>query len=305
MAKSVIDELVGELMALGLSQYEATIYVGLVRGGGEMTGYAVAKATRVPHAKVYENLNRLAERNYVVRLGDDPARYRAIAPKKLFESFQSEFQESIGHAKRLLQQVGGAAAAREYELVWTLSTQDEVLKCAADALLRAQKKVYLSGTHKMLDALADQITATCDRGVEVILMHFGAVKFQVRRGRVIRHSSTEGIVSWRHQAQHLALCADSTASVWAVAKDGRTWRGNAGDYAPIAWLVKAYIRHDIYLQRVFADMPDELHARYGPSLSDLVQASMPERELGLDELEEVEKAPSKKPARNIKLRHIL
>jgi sugar-specific transcriptional regulator TrmB len=260
-------------MKLGLSQYEASVYIGLVRGG-EMTGYAIAKSTGVPHAKVYENLTRLVDCGGVVQISKDPARFRAVAPQTLLENFQSEFRESLDSAKLLLKEISNPEAPEEHELVLKLTRQQDVIRRAAETLRSAQKKIYLSGTEKILNLLGSEIAGACDRGVEVILVHFGSLNFNVRSGRVIRHRSTEGIVAWRHQAQHLALCSDSTKSIWAVAKDGRSWVGSAGDYPPLAWLIKAYIRHDIYLQRVFADMPSELHSRYGPSLSGLVATSM-------------------------------
>jgi sugar-specific transcriptional regulator TrmB len=298
IGKSSADALVKELMKLGLSQYEASVYIGLVRGG-EMTGYAVAKATGVPHAKVYENLTRLVECGSVVRMGNDPARYRAVAPQALLDNFQSEFHESLEHAKELLRGISNPDVTQEHELVLKLTRQQDVVRTAAEALGQATTKIYLSGTDKVLNALAAEITAACDRGIEVILVHFGPLRFNVRGGRVIRHRSTEGIVAWRHQAQHLALCVDSVKSIWAVAKDGRNWVGSAGDFPPLAWLIKAYIRHDIYLQRVFADMPDELHARYGPSLNGLVSASMAQH----DEPSQEDTASSVGGAR--KLRHVL
>jgi sugar-specific transcriptional regulator TrmB len=298
IGKTSASELIKELMKLGLSQYEASVYIGLVRGG-EMTGYAVAKATGVPHAKVYENLSRLEECGHVVRIGSEPARYRAVTPQALLDNFQSEFQQSLESAKGLLREIANPDVTQEHEIVLKLTRQPDVVRCAADALAQAKGKVYLSGTDKVLNALGDEITSACDRGVEVILVHFGPLRFNVHGGRVVRHRSTEGIVAWRHQAQHLALCVDSTRSVWAVAKDGRNWVGSAGDFPPLAWLIKAYIRHDIYLQRVFADMPDELHERYGPSLSKLVSASMAEHQESLDQ------RTAAAPGAARKLRHVL
>lgn len=276
-SKSSIDALVKELMKLGLSQYEASVYIGLVRGG-EMTGYAVAKATGVPHAKVYENLTRLAERGSVVRIGQEPARYRAVAPQALLDNFRTEFHESLEQAQDLLREISNPEVSQEHELILKLSRQEDVIRCAAKAIGEARAKIYLSGTDKLLNALAVQITAACDRGVEVILVHFGALRFNVSSGRMIRRCNTGGIVAWRHQGQYLALCADSARSIWAVARDGHIWVGSVSDFPPLAWLVKTYIRHDIYLQRVLADMPEEFRARYGPSLSGLVSASMAQHE---------------------------
>jgi hypothetical protein len=45
-----------------------------------------------------------------------------------------------------------------------------------------------------------------------------------------------------------------------------------GDGALLAGLVKTYIRHDLFVQRMYADAPELFEERYGPGLLRLWQA---------------------------------
>jgi len=59
----------------------------------------------------------------------------------------------------------------------------------------------------------------------------------------------------------------------ALARDGHDWEVLHGDVPLVASLVKSYIRHDLFVQRMYADLPNELEALYGPGLLQLSNLS--------------------------------
>ena len=65
----------------------------------------------------------------------------------------------------------------------------------------------------------------------------------------------------------------STWCLWGVAKDGKQWDILISEAPLLAGLVKAYIRHDLFVQRIFADFPAELEERYGSGLLELASLS--------------------------------
>ena len=67
------------------------------------------------------------------------------------------------------------------------------------------------------------------------------------------HESTEGTLYPARQARHLAVVVDSGWSLWALARDGERWEGMHGGGALLAGLVRTYIRHDLFVQRMYAD----------------------------------------------------
>src|SRR5258706_8314375 len=85
---------IGALVDLGFSQYEARTYAGLI-GRGPMTGYAIAKETRVPQPKVYETLGRLVERGAITQVSDTPANFIAVAPARVIAELEASFRERL------------------------------------------------------------------------------------------------------------------------------------------------------------------------------------------------------------------
>jgi HTH-type transcriptional regulator, sugar sensing transcriptional regulator len=262
------EALVDRLVRLGFSHYEGRAYVGLLTRG-EQTGYALANATGVPQPKIYETLRRLLERGAVIQTSERPARYVAVSSETLLGTLEQEFLQRLRLARDELARLPAPAPEVARSVSRRLSGWDEVLTQALAALERAESKVYLSGRSEDLQALADAVTAALRREVTFVVIHFGPLPFAVPRGRTIRHASTEGTLYRSHRAHHLAIVSDSQHVVWAFARDGVTWQGVAAEDEVLGTVVKSYVRHDLMIQRIYADLPEQLTELYGPGLLEL------------------------------------
>lgn len=258
---------VDALVALGLSQYEARAYVGLLRNG-EQTGYALANSTSVPQPKVYETLRRLVRQGMAMQVGDKPAVFAAVPADDVLGRLEDVFQERLDVTRAEMGRLDAAVDGDAVTPVWRLRSEHGVLDEAERLIGRAERKIYISGSSLELGALASSVSAAEERAVDIVLVHFGEQPFE-SSGAVFRHASTDGFVYPHHQARHLGVVVDSAAALWATAPDGRQWEGVSANDALIASVVKLYIRHDIFVQRIYADLPDELRTVYGPTLERL------------------------------------
>lgn len=266
------ERIAERLAKLGFTQYEARTYVGLLRSDGA-TGYAVANETGVPQPKVYETLRRLVERGAAVRTGERPARYAAVAPATLLATLENDFRERLEAARRGLERLPGTSAVERPLAAYGLTSFQLAVERATDAIAEAAKRVYLSGRTEELAPLAGAVSAASARGVEFVIVHFGRLPFPRPRGQALRHASTDSALHSSRKTRHLGVVVDSRWSLWILARDGKTWDGICGTVPPIASLIKTYIRHDVFVQRIYADAPAELEARYGPGLMRLTELS--------------------------------
>jgi sugar-specific transcriptional regulator TrmB len=260
------------LTQLGFSQYEARTYVGLLMSDGT-TGYSIANETGVPQPKVYETLRRLVDRGAAVLTGERPARYAAVAPAILLSTLEKEFAAKVAAARLSLETLPDRNIAAHGIPISRLKSLAEATRCSIDAIGRARSRVYLSGRAEELKGLHDAIDQASERGVEFVVVHFGRLPFQPPRGKVMRHASTEGTLYPSRKAHHLAVVADSRWALWALARDGHEWEAMYGEIPLLASLVKSYVRHDLFVQRMYADLPNQLEALYGPGLLKLTNLS--------------------------------
>jgi HTH-type transcriptional regulator, sugar sensing transcriptional regulator len=260
------------LTQLGFSQYEARTYIGLLMSDGA-TGYSVANETGVPQPKVYETLRRLVDRGAAMLTGEKPARYAAVAPAVLLSALEKEFTEKVTAARRSLETLPARDVAERRLPIAQLDSLPAATERAATAIAGARSRVYLSGRAEELKSLAGAVDEASERGVQFVIVHFGPLPFQAPRGKVMRHASTEGTLYASRKAHHLAVVVDSRWAMWALARDGREWEVLHGEVPLVASLVKSYIRHDLFVQRMYADLPDELELLYGPGLLQLTNLS--------------------------------
>ncbi|HYM97174.1 MAG TPA: helix-turn-helix domain-containing protein [Candidatus Sulfotelmatobacter sp.] len=260
------------LTQLGFSQYEARTYVGLLMSDGA-TGYSVANETGVPQPKVYETLRRLVERGAAMLTGERPARYAAVPPAALLSALEKEFAAKVEAARTGLEGLPDRAESRPGVALSRLNSLAAATERAAAAISGARSRVYMSGRGEDLKGLARSIDEASERGVQFVIVHFGPLPFSAPRGKVMRHASTEGTLYSSRKAHHLAVVVDSKWALWALARDGREWEVMQGEVPLVASLVKSYIRHDLFVQRMYADLPNELEALYGPGLLQLTNLS--------------------------------
>ena len=265
---SRLPETVEQLAELGFSHYEARAYLGLL-GQDPMTGYALANLTRIPQPKVYETLRRLVHKRAVVQVGDDPARFVAVSSAQLLENLSSDFQRRLAEAELSLSRISPAGGP-QFRVARAMRDWPAIADHAGQMIRDAERHVYLSSHVGQLAELADSVRAADARGVRLDILSFGKPEITLEHGRVLVHASTEGVLYRHHQARHLALVADSSEALWALAPDGSSWDALTANDPLLAALVKGYIRHDGYIQEIYAEFRDVLRERYGPGLAKLV-----------------------------------
>jgi sugar-specific transcriptional regulator TrmB len=258
-----------QLVELGFSQYEARAYVGLL-GQEPMTGYALSNRTQIPQPKVYETLRRLAEKRAVVKIGSDPARFVAVPPEHLLSQLDADFRRRLAEVKVGLADLGREAGGDELRVLRSPRSWPGIAQHATGLLDAAERHVYLSTHADQLGVLGDAVRRADERGVRLDVLCFGRSDLELTNGRVLHHASTEGMIYRHHQARQVALVADGQHTLWALAADGTQWDALVAADPLLAAVVKGYVRHDIYVQEIFADFREELQARYGAGLDRLV-----------------------------------
>lgn len=276
------------LQELGFSQYEAQCYVGLLNAEPQ-TGYAVAKTTGVPQPKVYEALRRLVARGAAYEIAGTPTRFLPTPPTALIDGLEREVVQRLDSARTAAVQLVDEHAP-SVEALTSMDRWPSIIAAAGRLVDGAQRRLYLSASAAQLAELVDPLRAALDRGVDVVLLCFGATPLDDPRIKLFRHLSTEGVIYRSHQARHIAVVADSESAVWALANDGRSWAAVETSNQLVIAALKGFIRHDIDMQQVFDDFGPELVARYGPGLEMLERYR---RDPG-----QAETAPAEQPRKN-------
>jgi len=95
---SGLGGLISALKKLGLTEYEARVYIAVVELG-EVEASEIARRSGVPRTRIYDVLAKLENSGLIQKImGSRPAVYAAIPPKKALEPLKNKLFEEVSQA---------------------------------------------------------------------------------------------------------------------------------------------------------------------------------------------------------------
>ncbi len=243
------EEIVEQLRRIGMSGYEAKVYVAMVAAGEPLNGYELAKRSGVPRSTVYETIAKLVARGsaFEVNVPEGTA-YLPLPVESLLARLRREVDESIDALASSLPRI---AAPREANLIQQVRGREQVIERALDVIRGARTDLLVSIWPQEAPLLADELRAASRRGVEVMTLVFGEPAPLDGTGTVVEHRySTPQVALDRLGCRLFAVVADRTSVLTAGAVGNETW-GIWCDDPAMALVVAEYIRHDMAIQFLF------------------------------------------------------
>jgi sugar-specific transcriptional regulator TrmB len=167
------DDAVDALNSLGLTTYEARVFVALQKlGAGTASG--VAEIAEVPRSQVYGAAEDLEERGLVDVEQSNPTRYRPVgveeARDRLYRQLRSESDSAFEYLEGVRSEYD--TEDEESEAIWTVRGSTNVASRAAQLIASAEENVVYGTEYvqrvgpSVRSALADAV----DAGVSVTVI---------------------------------------------------------------------------------------------------------------------------------------
>jgi sugar-specific transcriptional regulator TrmB len=102
------DEWIQKLKKMGLSGYEAQVYLALL-GETRAPASRVVRKSGVPQSKVYGALSSLVERGFAEQVLGDVKLYRGIPPAQAFENYRRSVEEALAESRQDMEKLSSKA----------------------------------------------------------------------------------------------------------------------------------------------------------------------------------------------------
>lgn len=102
------DEWIQKLKKMGLSGYEAQVYLALL-GETRAPASRVVRKSGVPQSKVYGALSSLVERGFAELVLGDVKLYRGIPPEQAFENYRRSVEDSLAQSREDMSELSRTA----------------------------------------------------------------------------------------------------------------------------------------------------------------------------------------------------
>jgi len=151
-SRDVPAPLLESLKSLGLTKYEALVYIGLLRVA-DATATEVHEISGVPRASVYPVLDHLVQKELVNVSHTVPKRFDAVPPEQGIENLMRRIRsdaESAREALEVFYREKELIDRGARELIWTIYGEENIKTRLADILRSAEQSVEVLATRDLL-----------------------------------------------------------------------------------------------------------------------------------------------------------
>jgi sugar-specific transcriptional regulator TrmB len=254
----MVVNLLHDLMSVGLTEYEAKAYAGLLSHGGEMTAYEIAKASQIPSSKIYEIVGRLAEREIIHSTESGTTRrYTALDPADFIAQYRLDMESSL---TRLSKDLSSLGTNSRKSTIWNIQEYDLLLDKGSRMIESAQKSVLVSLWAEEMDLLHPQLKKCEKRKLKVATVHFGENKKSA--GQLFPHPIADTIFEEKG-GRGLTIVTDSCEALAGTIHGSGSVEGGFSENKGFVTLAEDYIKHDIYIMKIVSRYDKELIRRFG------------------------------------------
>ncbi|MEA2033933.1 MAG: helix-turn-helix domain-containing protein [Euryarchaeota archaeon] len=126
------------LKSLGLTKYEALVYIALLRVDGASAATEIHEISGVPRASVYPVLDRLAQKNLVNISNTTPKQFRATPPDegitRLMKGIENDAELSKEALNKIYQKKTETGREKQV-LIWSVYGRENILHKLSDLTL--------------------------------------------------------------------------------------------------------------------------------------------------------------------------
>jgi len=133
------------LKSLGLTKYEALVYVALLRASGA-TATELHELSGVPRASVYPVLERLAQKHLVSVSNTSPKRFNPVKPEEAIDHLMHSIESDAARAKKVLSQIHSQTSRPprgDQELIWSIHNDEHIRARLLELLQGAEKSIHI------------------------------------------------------------------------------------------------------------------------------------------------------------------
>lgn len=246
-----MDDVVAKLKDLGFNSYEAKVYLALLKKY-PATGYEVSQIADIPQSRAYDTLKSLVNDKIAFSTDDKPQKYTPVPPKELTQRFKRKMNSTIDYLEKKLPNIKD----NYNEPVHNIFGYENIINKVKETIKNTQKSLYLeiwNTDYKQIEPLIEEIY---DKGIDIKIVGYDNITSPF--GLIYNHEGCKE-VEYITGSRLIYLLSDNCECVFGRIESKVVWTKNID----IAYLLRNFIVHDLYLLDVNKQFPEQLKYFYG------------------------------------------
>ena len=234
--------------SLGLTSYEAKAYSALFKEN-PLTGYQLSKICGVPRSRIYETLEKLSTKGFILTQEGRPTTYIPITGDELIRKTERSLFHKIDHLRSWFDTI--AVKKRVHRGIWNIEGRENILSKAEYMIFDASKSIILSGWAEDLVELQSPLKDAIDRALDITIVSYG--QFDLAGIKKLYHHK------WHDKrkiiVKDMTLVIDNNnALIGNTAPDEKcsaAWTGSPG----VTFTAREFILHTIVINKLLTYIP--------------------------------------------------
>lgn len=259
------DDILADLKKLGFNDYEARIYLQLLRQAEPATAYELSKNAGVPRPNSYSVLEQLTKRGAVLPVSEQPTRYVATPAAELMSSYARQTSELCRDLGKRMEDLSTPVSDN---FVWAISGESAIRERIDRLIDSCTQTLMIKAPDDILRNHRQALGRAGKRGVEMLIVVFGpnledfvfgeACRTYLHEGNGVRMGSTDNLFT---------IAADHAEMITARISEGASAVHSRNQ--TIVNVAESLIRHDYYMAEIFQEFGPQIDQKFGPFLRDL------------------------------------
>lgn len=166
---SITNDAYEFLIKVGFSLNEAKVYVTLLQNKA-LNGYEIAKLSGVSRSLVYDVIERLLNKGFIIKSEGAINYYVALDYNKTLEKIDNENHKNLLNAEAKLKLL--SKKENDNEFIFNIRGFDKFIDKAKERILLAKREISLSIWKQDFALLEDDLLKAIKRGVKVYIFSF-------------------------------------------------------------------------------------------------------------------------------------
>ena len=162
------------LLEIGFTLNEAKVYLTLLQNR-YLNGYEISKLSNVSRSLVYNVIDRLVAKGFILKSEGQINYYCALPYDKVIEKIRNDNTNKLNVAREKLKNY--SRIENESEYIFNIKGIDEFFSKANDLILNAENEISISIWKEDFPKIEESLSIAAKRGVKVYIFSFSNITF--------------------------------------------------------------------------------------------------------------------------------
>lgn len=162
------------LLEIGFTLNEAKVYLTLLQNR-YLNGYEISKLSNVSRSLVYDVIDRLVSKGFILKSEGQINYYCALPYDKVIEKIRNDNINKLNIAKEKLKNY--SRIENESEYIFNIKGIDEFFNKANDLILNAKKEISISIWKEDFPKIEESLSIASKKGIKIYIFSFSNITF--------------------------------------------------------------------------------------------------------------------------------